>query len=376
MKKNLTKSCIILIIMLNASSLCVLSDTYAEQLTAQDQALSFMENVLPVDLSKYNITLTNHSTLDGVPMEGTLDQANTRVIDTVQYTLSSEQSTVEVMCIIEKNVMVFCQVYEKNGSIISDKEYTNLRDVVKSFLEKHQNYTKIDSTNLIATLDTVDITENSTTTTGDIKLTISNSVWAGDEITFFNWAYTVNGADYTSLQISFQKNGIIDTLLDNRAIYTIGDTSINVSKEQAIDIALKNLSSYSYKMPDQSMVSDFNVTEDNIVASLVTTPVDYELRPYWDIRMPLNQSYPGSVQGITAFLWANSGEIISYSNIAFGGVTYPDDSSDVESTPSTEDDTSLSANNTSLPDMIPAVGLAVAVIGLATAAILIKKRKK
>lgn len=377
MKKYLTKLGITLIIVLTASSLCALPNTYAEQPEAQDQTLAFIENVLPVDLSKYNVILTNNSTLDGLPLAGAIEQANPRVIDTVQYTLSSEQSTVDVMCNIEKNVMVFCQVYEKKGQLIRDKQYTNMLDAVKSFLGKYQNYTKIDSTALIAMLDNVDITKNSTTTVDDAKLTISNSVWAGKEITFFNWAHTINGADYTSLQISFQKNGVIDTLLDNRAIYTIGDTAINVSKEQAIEIALKNLSSYSYKMSDQVIVSDFNVTEDNIVASLVTTPIDYELRPYWDIRMPLNQTYPGSVQGITAFLWANSGEIISYSNIAYGGANYPEGTSEAESTTSTtEDDTSLSANNTSSPDIIPVVGLAVTVIGLATAVIIVKKKKK
>jgi len=377
MKKYLTKICIALIIVLIASSLCALPATYAEQPRSQDQALAFIENVLPVDLSKYNITLTSHSTLDGVPIAGAIEQANTRVIDTVQYTLRSEQSTVDVMCNIEKNVMVFCQVYEKKGQLISDKQYTNLLDAVKSFLGKYQNYTNKDSTNLIAMLDNVDITKNSTTIVGNTKLTISNSVWAGTEITFFNWAYTVNGADYTSLQISFQKNGIIDTLLDNRAIYTIGDTSINISKEQAIDIALKNLSSYSYEMPDQFIVTDFNVTEDKIAANLVTSPINYELRPYWDIRMPLNQTYPGNVQGITVFIWANSGEIISYSNIAFGGIEYPDDGSDVESTPSTEVDASQPESNSSTPDSVLVVGLAVAVIGLATASVVIlKKRKK
>ena len=208
-----------------------------------------------------------------------------------------------------------------NGPVISDRQYANLLDAVKSFLEKYQTYSKIDSTNLTSMLDNVDLTKNVTSIVGDTKLIITNNIFGGEEITYLKWANTVNGADYTLLQLGFLKNGSFEVFMDERAVYTIVDTSVNVSREQAIEIALKNLSSYSYLMPDQSIVSDFNVTEDKITAELSISRANYELRPYWDIRMPLNQTYPGSVQGITVFIWANTGEIISYGNIAFGGMT-------------------------------------------------------
>lgn len=368
MKKYLTKTYTLLLIALFTVSLGALPATYAEQTTAKDQALTFIENALPVDLSKYTVNLTSHSTLAGVPIAGAIEQNSTRVIDMVQYTLHSNQSTIDVICNIEKNAMVFCQVYEKEGEIINDKQHTNPRDAVASFLEGYQTYTKIDSTNLIGMLDNVDTTKNSTTTIGNTKLTVSNAVWAGEEITFFNWANTINGADYTSLQISLKKNGVIDTLLDNRAIYTIGDTSINISKEQAIDIALKNLHSYSYNMSDQYIVSDFNVTEGMITAKLATSPVNYTLRPYWDIRMPLNQTYPGNVQGITVFIWANTGEIISYSNIAFGSVDT--ETSNHEATLSPEV-ANLASLDTSL-----VIAIALAAIVLAAASLVIMKKRK
>jgi hypothetical protein len=155
---------------------------------------------------------------------------------------------------------------------------------------------------------------------------------SGDCLTFFSWISTINGADYTSLQLGFHKDGTLDSFRDDRTVYAIGDTSINISREQAIDIALENLSDYSYEMSDHSVVMDFNVTVDKIVAKLATSPVNSVLRPYWDIRMPLNQTYPGSVVGITAFLWANTGEIISYSNIAFGGTDYPETTTSPEPT--------------------------------------------
>jgi hypothetical protein len=375
MKKLFTKICVMLAIVLIATSLGAFPATYAEQTTAQDQTMAFIENVLPVDLSKYNITLTHHSTDEGSPIVGITGLPISRVVDSVRYTLDSDESTLRVSFQVQNNVVMYCQVIEKNGSVISDKQYANLVDAVKSFLEKYQTYTKIDSSNMIAMLDNVDVTKDSTITIGNTKLVISNIDKYGVEQTSFKWAYTVNGADYTSLQVSY-RNGSLYSLGDDRAIYTIGDTSVKISSEQAIDIAMKYLPNYSYDMPNDVTVSGFNVTEDLTTTELVTYPIhSTELRPYWKVKLYLNQTYPGSVKGFTINVWANSGELFSCTNIATGGVEY-DDSSDLP-TPTTEGDNSLSESTPSSPDMLFAVGIAVAVIGLATASVvIIKKRKK
>jgi hypothetical protein len=313
MKKLLPRVCLTLAIVLVTTSLGALPATHANQATAQEQALNFIENALPVNLSKYNLTFVKYSTIDGE-------------IGDLKYILSSEEGTVDVLCKVEQNVLTNCHIYPMNGPVFRDRQYANLLDAVKSFLEKYKTYSKIDSTNLTAMLNNIDLTKNTTTTANDIKLTITNNFWMGEDHTYFNWAYTVNGADYSLLQLGFLKDGSFEAFLDNRAVYTFSDTSVNFSREQAIEIALGNLSSYSYKMPDQSTISDFNVTKEKIFAELAVSRANYEFRPYWDIRMPLNQTYPGSVQGISVFIWANSGEIISYGNIAFGGIEYSNNS--------------------------------------------------
>lgn len=372
MKKQLTKIFIPLLIALIATSLWASLTAYAEQTTAQDKALDIVENVISVDLSKYTISLKHDSTLDGVP----LAKEDNREINTLLYTLSSEDSTVDVNFIIEKGVVVQCNIHPLYEQVITDRKYTNLLDAVKGFLGRYQDYTKIDS-DLTAMLDNVDITKDSTTTVGNTKLRVSsNSFWPGTDLKVFKWVYTVNGADYTSLQVSFHKNGGIASIIDDRSLYTIGDTSINISREQAIDIALKNLPSYSYEMPDGFIVKDFNVTEDKILAELATSPVNYELRPYWDIRMPLNQTYPGSVQGITAFIWANTGEISSYSNVAFGGIdnTDPSDSELPTVSPS---QSPIAADDAPI-DFGVATVIAVIVIALTATpiALIVKKKSK
>ncbi|NLB77012.1 MAG: hypothetical protein GX799_11215, partial [Crenarchaeota archaeon] len=138
------------------------------------------------------------------------------------------------------------------------------------------------------------------------------------------------------------------------------DTSINISKEQAIDVALENLKDYSYDLFDGVVVSDFKVSRDNIVATLLTSPVDYELRPYWDLRMMLDEVYPGGVQGITAFIWADTGEVISYSNMAFGG-DYTDNTNYTDA-----EATSPNYTLTAVMAAVIVAALAIVTIGLVT----------
>jgi len=133
------------------------------------------------------------------------------------------------------------------------------------------------------------------------------------------------GPDYTKLEISVNTKGTIISVYDTRALYTIGDTSINISKEQAIDIAIENLKNYSYDLFDGTVVTDFRVSRENVVAKLVTSPVSYELRPYWDVRMMLDEVYPGNVHGIAVGIWANTGEFSTYSNMAYGGTDIIED---------------------------------------------------
>ncbi len=375
MKKRLTNFFAPMLIALIATSIGAFPIAYAEQTTAQDKAMDIIENVLSADLSKYTISLKHDSTLDGVPLA-----KDNRKITTLQYELSSEGSTVDVSFIVEKGIVLQCIILPMYEQVITDKQYTIPFDSIKGFLERYQTYTKIDSTNLLATLDNVDLTKDSTTVLGNTKLTISsNSFWPGTNLTVFKWTHTLNGVDYPSLQVSFQKNGAISSFIDNRALYTIGDTSINISKEQAIDIALKNLRSYSYNLPDGSIVKDFDVAENNILAELTTSSVNYELRPCWDIRMPLNQTYPGSVHGITAFIWANTGEIISYSNIAFGGVDEVDngDISGSELPSVSPSQSSLQTNNLPLGvGTATVIAIIIAAIAVTTIVLVVKKRNK
>jgi hypothetical protein len=339
-----------------------------DTVAAQDKAVNFIENVLLVDLSKYAIELKNSDIMEGIPLAN-----DNRTITTLIYALTpldgnDEKDVISVSFTFEKDVLTGYFTLPLT-EVITNTQYDNRNAVVQGFLEKYQTYTNIDSTNLIAMLDNVDLTKESVITKEDTKLVVKGAD--------LRWTYTVNGVDYTTLTIGLI-GGFVRSVSDTRALYTIGDTSVNISMEQAVDIAIKNLQSYSYEMSDGSIVQNFKVNKDATMAELVVTPVDYELRPYWDIKMFLDEVYPGNVFGVTVFLWANTGEVISVSNMATGGANSGD--SATETVPSPVDTASSESDLTQdkvVSDLLVPLGVVAAIIAaVAVSVVAVKKRKQ
>src|SRR3990170_7069249 len=389
-EKKLYKVLMELIIVLIVTPI-VFPLAFAVESTSQDIAMRFIQEVLPVDLSKYSISVTGPSqppSVLGMPP----------LPDEIRVTLNSVGSTLEAICLIRNNVLGSCHLSTKAGQVISDRQYVDVVDAARSFLERYQNYTKIDSTDMIAMLANVDATKDSTVLMGNTKFTVSNFVF-GTEITLFSWIHSENGADYTKLEVGFQKNGVFDALFDDRAIYSIGDTTVNVTDKQAIDIAMEYLKTYSYSMSEDWKVSGFNITEDRTTTELLTTnypKTSTVLNPYWSINLYLNKVYPGSVHGFMICIWANSGEVFYCGQLAYGGVDPTDTSGSAPPEPTSESDPSPEPSVVDVPpqessitdnpppentsattDILYPAAIAIAVIGLTVAsAAVLKKRKK
>lgn len=309
MKPRVGKCALLLLCLLafsNSQPTCFIGVGLASNNVDADSApRAFIANVLPIDFSKYTITLKNH-VYDGET-------------DLFIYTLDSDVSTLRVICLYRNSILLSCTLSADKGQLISDRTYVNLVDAAKSILERYQSYTKIYSANLIEMLSSIDATRDVNILSGNINFTKCTTKAYDIEVTTFSWAYTVNGAKYTELIIEFQ-NGIFHTLYDTRNIYTIGDTTVNITAEQAVNIAVNYSEAYSYSLTDGRRISGFNITKDRSTARLVAYPVNSTvLRPYWHVELFLNQTYPGSVVGLTIFVWANSGEVFLCNPIAYGG---------------------------------------------------------
>jgi hypothetical protein len=277
---------------------------------SEQKGLGFIENVLPIDSSQYNITLSNH-VVPKLPDIGlyTHNDVNQEILI---YSLESKDSILDVTFTLNDGVLYMCQADNQKGVVIADQPYTNTADAATSFLEKYQAYSELDSTEMVALLTNVDPTENTTLTSGNLKLTVTHKdltgTWFGDSI-HFRWVRVINGCEYLVVNLSF-RDGEFSGIIDHRQRYLIGDTSVNISKEQAIKIALEAVKNYSYRMSDDWIVSGFEVVEHQIIANLIPTTKEADiLYPSWSVTLPLNGVYPGSVRELLVGIWAGTGEV-------------------------------------------------------------------
>jgi hypothetical protein len=173
------------------------------------------------------------------------------------------------------------------------------------------------------------------------------------------------------------KDGYFSSHSDTSVRYTIGDTTVNISEDQAIDIAIKYIQTYSYDMPGGWKVSGFNVTRTAAkLSSIVTDSKSNVLEPYWDVSLYLNQTYPGSVHGLEVRIWAGSGKVFLCGHIAYLVPENPEGQLFSENTT-----LNATSETISQPDMFVAVAILITIIALIVISIvapmlIIKKKRK
>jgi hypothetical protein len=143
-------------------------------------------------------------------------------------------------------------------------------------------------------------------TLGNVKLETSID---GDNAQF-SLLYTENNVDFAakSLQIVFE-NGILTTLSDDWPIYSIGNTEVNITQDQAIQIARGAANTFSWST-NGVQVSNFTVLQEPVSAVFFPTPrSDLTLFPYWYITLYLDKVYPGGVKSIGVGVWADTGNV-------------------------------------------------------------------
>ena len=164
------------------------------------------------------------------------------------------------------------------------------------------NGTTINGTNLEQTL-------------GSTKLKISNY---GDYAEIF-LQYTINGIDFSakSMHIVFENN-VIKELSDDWSFYTIGTAQVNISKEQAIQIARNAAESFTWNASG-IIVSNFDVLDEPVSTVFFPHPrtEPLSLIPYWYVTLYLDRTYPGGVNVITVGVWADTGQVANIQ--ALGG---------------------------------------------------------
>jgi len=367
MRKKICETLVIVILLFFTSMQSSL--VYAEETIADtEDVLVFLENVIQIDMTKYEARLST-SSVDYWSWLGGL--AHT----TGQYILDSSglggTSIIKASFVFVDKELVACFLYTMQGApIFSKQPNTDVIDAADDFLQKYQTYTNDSEVSAMRNnLETVTSKTNMTTTLGNIKLEASFK--STDSV--FRWTNSFNGADFTHLNVEFMNDQFF-MFSDDRSYRKIGSTEVNISEEEAVKIALECADEYSYMYQDKE-ITDFNILNDFVRSKIeVLSRTDpLEFYPIWIVDLPLDEVYPGSVYYIEVMLWADKGDMISCEALGYGAGPPPTDSPPDDPT-STNDQT----ENNVLSDALIYVGVTAVVIAFSAIGLVAiqKKRKK
>ncbi len=363
---NKRLACLLAVILVLLVQVPLMTQAQTTSSSNKDRALSFIENVIQPDMSKYNISL-----VDDIVGQEPIFPYTTQ--ESVNYFLSDNGTGPDILCMFTNNVLTIAQLSvdqafvhspnaDQSESLVYSNLSTNLTQQTIGILERYQTYLGEDLQNMTNALTNVDVTQNITKTLGDIKLTTENTPFETD----VHLKYTYNGTDYTGIDFTF-RNGQLYIFSDNRSEWTIGNTDVDINQTQAINIAQQYMKTYSYTLDDGTIVNQFNVT--STTASLNFYPKDNTtlIYPCWNIQVNLNPIFPPTVYAIQLEIWADSGQVFHTQPIAVeGGLSQP------ASTPTA---TPTQTPNPTVPEF-SALTIPLFIILLATSGFLIYFKKK
>lgn len=289
-------------------SIMNMSTTNAES-TASEKALSIITNVAKIDLAEYNVTTGDNTVTYPSDLGGFAKVDG-------GYILNSNTSKIEVLYVLVNNEISYYNLHSIKGSpLLKGQLSSNLIVRTSDFLDSYQsNLEASDFLLFKEMLSKVTEIKNTSMTIGNTRFEIT----LFSQSTRFRWVNTFDGADYTSFGISYRMNSI-DFAFGNDRYNKIGNTSVSITRDQAISIAkarTQNLS-WNVNISDTSVTQVSNVTilDDHTNAQLLTAPKEpLVLHPYWRVSLTFDKVYPGYVYGVSYSIWADTGEVF-YGNL-------------------------------------------------------------
>lgn len=172
--------------------------------STQDRALAFIEDVLPIDSAQWNIELKVDGNTTDIDARTDLILQNHNIITKdgdriLRYGLASMVGTADYLSIIfiirENNFFQgimdidHAPTYNTYGRPLEMVNITN-------YLANYQSWSGLDSTKMIETLSNVDLTRNTSISSGNLTMTINRM----DDSTKIRWVFP----DSHKFEVTFQ----------------------------------------------------------------------------------------------------------------------------------------------------------------------------
>ena len=285
--------------------------------TSASKAMAIIRDVIQIDVAKYQATLLSNTVEDRADLGGVIEEV-------IKYSFVNSVSRIELTLRFRNNHFSLFQLSQLEGFPNYPPLYTKSqpRDILQAGMGLLERYKSVMGEPYLEEMSRLLASANETNgdqTLGNTKLRISD--YGGNAEILFH--YTENGTDFSvkRLHVVFQ-NHVIMELSDDWLLYKIGTAQVDISREQAIQIAKNAARDYSW-ISSGVQVSDFGILDEPVSAEFYPhSRTEYlTLVPYWYVTLHLDKTYPGGVNVIAVGVWADTGEIANIQ--ALGDQTTP-----------------------------------------------------
>jgi DNA-binding transcriptional ArsR family regulator len=267
-----------------------------------DKVANFLQNITQIQTKNYTISLLSNTMQWRTDFGGVAEEV-------MQYSLTSSISNLNVNFRFRNNHFSRYELdMVESSPIFTQIQPNDVLQNAKFILARYKTYSgDAYLTNMSKLLATVNKVNNTVVTQGNMKLQITVS---GGGVVFF-WMYTEDGIDYQAkgLQMTFQDN-VLTTMTDGYFLFTVGNTDLATSREQAVNIAKSYVETLTWTI-EGKQVSGFSVVDPPLSVQLVphTRGNSVELIPYWYVEMSLDKIYAGGINEVTIGIYADTGQV-------------------------------------------------------------------
>jgi DNA-binding transcriptional ArsR family regulator len=283
-----------------------------------ERVRTIIRDIVQIDITKYEIALLSNTMETRSDLGGVVEEI-------LKYSLTNSRSKIDIDIRFRNNHFSLYEFSLLEGvppydPVFTQPQPTNILEVTKGIIERYKSSTNDPYLEEMSMLLASANETNNELTLGNTKLKVTNN---GDNAEV-QLMYTANGVDFAakSVRLVFQNN-ILKELSDDWFFYDVGNTQVNVSKEQAIQLARNAAETFEWNS-DGETVSNFNVLSEPVSALFFphsrTDPL--VLVPYWYITLYLDREYPGGVNSIAVGVWADTGEVANIQALSGQAVTH------------------------------------------------------
>ena len=273
--------------------------------TSTERVVNFLEDVIQLDMTKYHATLERNTVEYRADLDGISEEILT-------YTLTADDSELGVDFRFRNQTLSSYHLDIIEGAPqYSQPKPSNVIDMADHLLQRYQTYAGVSYLETMRNmLSSVTKVEDMESVEGDVKLVI---LTAGKD-TGIQRMLTTSGIDYQAKGATLNfDNGSLEMLTDGWFLFQVGSTELDISREEALNIAITNVKDYTWTANGVE-ITGFNIIEAQATAELFPHTIDntLELIPYWYVNLPLDKMYPGNVASIAVGIWGDTGEITDY----------------------------------------------------------------